>query len=51
MVGPRLGQAADTVITVAENLDSQAVVTLGKLVEPIKQLVEELDQFLGRALG
>lgn len=44
-------RASDTVITVAQDLNSQLVVLLRQPVEACKQFVEHLHQIGGRVLG
>ena len=49
MVGPGFGHAAYTVVTIAQDLDAEAMVLGSELVEAGKQLVEHLDELIGRA--
>ena len=50
MVGSGVGQSADAVVAVAEQLDAQTGVVGGQFVEPREQLVQHAHQFLSRAL-
>ena len=48
MLSIRNGHAADAVVTVAEELYPEHVVSLGRLVEAAKEIVEGLHELLNR---
>lgn len=51
MVRPRIRQSTDTVVAIAEQLDPQAAVLVGQLIEAGVEIVEQLDQLLCVAFG
>jgi len=50
VIGSRLWQTADAVITVSEQLDAETGVISSEFVKPCEQLVQHVDKFLSGAL-